>query len=51
MNPQVTALSLPETPDREPSQDEWPVVGYFPENALLTTAAAGFGVPFSWNKP
>ena len=24
---------------------------YFPENALLTTAAAGFGVPFAWNKP
>ncbi len=24
---------------------------YFPENALRTTAAAGFGVPFSWNRP
>jgi hypothetical protein len=24
---------------------------YSPENALLTMAAAGFGVPFSWNKP
>lgn len=31
----------------------WPTrcSDYFPENALRTTAAAGFGVPFSWNKP
>jgi hypothetical protein len=28
-----------------------PCSDYFPENALLTIAAAGFGVPFSWNKP
>jgi hypothetical protein len=26
-------------------------VDYSPENALRTTAAAGFGVPFSWNRP